>query len=494
MNAFAKNYRHIYTKQKKIAQISMAYLLCTIGTSLAAEPPEAQTKQISEATETRAVRVPYLAESVRNTIKDELRNEIVAQAAREHWGEPGALPEWIGRIKWGGDLRIRYQKNIFSKSNAPYENVLATNAGGGYTMQNTTENYQLYRLRARIGMQAKLSDAARIETRIASGSPSNPISTNQTMGNSFNRYGLALDLAAIKLEPWTWWQFGVGRTGNPWFGTDLVWASDLGFEGAFSKLSPNLIDGWPRPFVTVGAFPLEKQDCANAAQNTMCANDKWLYGAQMGLESPVSHRIGIKFGVGYYDYKKIAGAMNSLQDNANKGMTPKFVQRGNTVFNLDPTGATRLLGLAADYTELNMTGSLDIALLDPTHLVLIGDYVNNVGYDRNAITQRTSGQVDVPPRTKGYLAKLIVGKQEMRKGGDWQVSGTYKYLQRDAVVDAYTDSDLHLGGTDTKGWVLGLNYGITTDTWMTVRWLTADQIDGPPLAIDVVQIDLGAKF
>ena len=53
------------------------------------------------------VRVTYVPEVVRNQIKDELRQEVVAQAKSEHWAEPGALPGWLDRISWSGDMRVR---------------------------------------------------------------------------------------------------------------------------------------------------------------------------------------------------------------------------------------------------------------------------------------------------------------------------------------------------------------------------------------------------
>ncbi len=76
----------------------------------------------------------------------------------------------------------------------------------------------------------------------------------------------------------------------------------------------------------------------------------------------------------------------------------------------------------------------------------------------------------------------------------WKVFLYYKYLEADAVVDAFTDSDFHLGGTNTKGWILGTEFGLMKNTWLTLRWLTADEIEGPPLAIDVLQVDLNASY
>jgi len=89
---------------------------------------------------------------------------------------------------------------------------------------------------------------------------------------------------------------------------------------------------------------------------------------------------------------------------------------------------------------------------------------------------------------------MVAGWPQVTKFRDWQVSASYRYLQRDAVLDAFTDSDFHLGGTDAKGWVIGGKYGLARNTWLQLRYLSSDAIDGPPLGIDTLQVDLNAKF
>ncbi|MFN0040753.1 MAG: putative porin, partial [Burkholderiales bacterium] len=37
-------------------------------------------------------------------------------------------------------------------------------------------------------------------------------------------------------------------------------------------------------------------------------------------------------------------------------------------------------------------------------------------------------------------------------------------------------------------------YGLGANAWIRARWLSANEIDGPPLSIDVLQVDLNAKF
>jgi hypothetical protein len=94
----------------------------------------------------------------------------------------------------------------------------------------------------------------------------------------------------------------------------------------------------------------------------------------------------------------------------------------------------------------------------------------------------------------GWLARLTVGKMNIENYGDWNAHIGYKYLESDAVIDAFADSDFGLGGTNLKGYFIGANYGLGKNVWTTVRWMSASQIAGAPYAVDILQLDLNAKF
>jgi hypothetical protein len=67
-------------------------------------------------------------------------------------------------------------------------------------------------------------------------------------------------------------------------------------------------------------------------------------------------------------------------------------------------------------------------------------------------------------------------------------------LQRDAVLDGFTDSDFRLGGTDVQGYFIGADYVVNPRIQARLRYLSGNEIDGPPLGIDTVQLDLNASF
>jgi hypothetical protein len=135
----------------------------------------------------------------------------------------------------------------------------------------------------------------------------------------------------------------------------------------------------------------------------------------------------------------------------------------------------------------------DLSMFDPIHIIVTGDYVKNLAFDRTEI-RRLTGSNEVNPGDTGFQAKVAVGAPSVQNRGDWQAYIAYKRIESDAVLDAFTDSDFRLGGTNAKGYVLGGSYGLQKNTWLSLKWLSADEIETPVFGADVLQLDLNMKF
>jgi len=484
----------------------------------AIEQAEASQKEIVDGPNT--IHVNHVPETIkaeiRQQIKAELRESVVTDvlsvAKTERWGVPGVLPDWTYRIKFKGDLRMRAQLDQFGSVNKlVYRNFLAINEAGGVSAAgddlylNTIKDRQRVRLRARLGVDAKIDNAVKVSFRLSTGSRNDPVSTNNTLGNSAKRSEVLWDQAYLRYHgpldsDYPWVTFWAGRMPNPYLSTDLVWDSDLAFDGLAAKFHYNLrgsdslfdISELDRMlYFTLGAFPLQEVE--------LSADDKWLYGAQIGTEWVLENQSTIRFGVAYYDYRNTVGIFNPVRDGNDFDYTaPQYLQRGNTLFDIrhdsDPDkNRFNLFALAAEFEEINVTFSYDMVRFAPVHVVVVADYVKNIGFDGKEIETRTQG-TKVEEKTEGYQIKVVVGWPKLRIARDWQLSLAYKYLERDAVIDAFTDSDFHLGGTDAKGYILGGSYGLADNTWVSLRLLSSDEIDGAPLGIDTWQLDLNARF
>jgi hypothetical protein len=455
------------------------------------------------------ISVPYVPETVKDEIRDQIKSEVLQQAQAERWGEPGAFPEWLNHFTWYGDMRLRAEADRFPTDNAPNAPV-ATLQAFGVNVANSTEANNRLRIRARFGFDATVGDTIVVGMRLASGgvgSGSNPGSENQTLGNYESRSTVGFDRAYIAWSPETWLTLSGGRIGDPFFRpTTLIWANDVSLEGLVALVRPKIGATW-EPFLTVGLFPILQND----PTPTSSAPSKWLYAYQSGLALHFDDTASWSLAAALYDYRNIQGIPNpTTYSVAYNGTAAPFRQTGNTVFDINGLLNTEagtqdyLWGLASKFKELNIGTSLDLGFIGPLHATLNADWVSNLGFNQHEILQRTSYFVD--KQTSGWDTKLLVGYSTLREKHAWQAWLGYRYAQRDSTLDAFTDQDFHLGGTDAKGYYLGAAYAFENNTAVNLRWYSAKQIDGVelagadsvlsglPLAIDVLQLDVTAQF
>jgi polyhydroxyalkanoate synthesis regulator phasin len=499
------------------------------------EKTEAQALAKSGKGESAPVRVTYVPdfvkEEIRRDVRAELRDEVVkevkSQAKNEQWGIPAALPEWVGRIKPTADFRIRFEDQIFDKNNDPfgYQNYPATNVkysnNGQDNWWNTTEDRTRYRIRLRLGMEAQVADHLKAGVRVTTSNDRSPISINQTLGQYGQQYQIALDRAFLQYDyvdgkNVNWFSVWGGRFANPFFSTDNMHDPDLNFEGLASTFhmpfntdsaelkgykAPNptgrqqINMGNSKPnelFLTLGAFPLQ--------EIAMSSHDKWMWAAQGGGDWLFTKATRLKAGIAYYDYRNITAVRDPLGGSVNDWTAPQFFTHGNTLAQIsndvgESPASPRLVGLAAQYKLIDALVSLDYSGFDDnTHVMLTGNFTDNIGYNQQKVAQQVLVNNSATPKTKAYQVRLDVGQPIIEKFGDWGLWFAYKYLERDSVLDAFTDSNFHLSGTDAKGWVAGANFGLMKNTWANIRWLSSDAISGPKYSVDVLLVDLNARF
>lgn len=479
------------------------------------------------------VRVQYVPESVKAEIREQLKQEVLAQARTEGWAAPNAIPEWTERIKIEGDLRVRYQDDSFPKTNTPIAGFAPGAAGNpaalvndyplgtrfpagvdldenGLPTGNSTDDVNRLRLRARLGVLAKVNDTVSAGLRFTTGNVTDRVSTNQTLGSGFNKYSFLVDRAYIKYDPVEWASITGGRIPNPWFATDLVWDEDLNFDGVAVNLRNVTRTQALRPFATAGWFPLR-------ADSPPSAGKQWLAGGQIGAEYDLSSATRLRVGLAKYHYGRIEAYTDTNFDNI--GPLPGYGryahssalrQKGNTLVLTNPgAGAapwaedTPIYGLASKFEPWVLTATADLAHFDPVHVLLSAEYVKNTGFDRADILRRTGLNLTDGKDTAWHV-RLTVGMPSVRLAEDWQVFASYKYIGSDAVVDGFTDSDFGLGGTNLKGFVLGGSYGLSRDTSVGLRWYSARNIHGmtyDPTVIagqryevDTVMVDMNVRF
>lgn len=521
----------ILVKNGVLTQPQAKDLLDQARAEARARPTVAPAAAASTATDKPApqgtVRVTYVPESVRKQIAAEVKQQVLQQAQDQGWAEPSVIPGWTQRVRVYGDVRMRGQWDNFPSNNYNLfpdfngingsSNGYDTNSASLPPLLNTTQGRMRTRLRARLGVEAQITDWAVANIRIATGSDSSPVSTNQTLGatGDFSKYAIWLDTAYIQMKPVSYTTISVGRMPNPFWTTDLLYDDDLNFDGFAVANKFGHSDG-VQGFVTLGGFPVFNTafnlGSTNAAKTS--SQDGWLVAVQGGAEWRFQEEWKAKIGMGFFGYNNIEGRKSQLcvgptsfgSCSTDTTRAP-FIQFGNTVFpvrNISTAGSSttaqpQFYGLASKFQELDIHAQMSYYGFHPVDVVVDADYVMNMAFDRRKTASKSpvnnigANNAFVGGDT-GWTLKLTVGRPELKTAWDWNVSVAYKYIESDAVLDALTDSKFHLGGTNAQGFVLGGNLAFARDLWMSARWYSTNAISGPPYSVDSIMIDLNAKF
>lgn len=411
------------------------------------------------------------------------------------------------------------------------------------------------RLRARVGAEIDLGEDWTAGIRLATGENNSPVTTNQSLGlasqgqgGNFSKYAVWLDRAFFKYElgdnPDRNVAVMFGRFDNPFFCTDIIFDEDIGFDGVALKARYELFNGFT-PYLSGSFSPVFNTDF-NFSSNQPAkfeSTDKWLYAAQAGFDWKITKKIETKFGAAYYNFQNVEGELSdpytplTAQDAGNTDNTrPSFAQRGNTYMalrNIIPSALNNFgtsqqfqyFGLATPFQVLSFTGRLDFNQWEPCQISLRGEYARNLAYDQfdidaKAVNNRgplppvdpaaapvTTAAADGSTTTTApspvgayeggdtaWMVNLQIGKSVFEKRGDWNAFIGYRYVESDAVVDGFADSEFGGGGTNVKGFVVGGSIALSKRVKFGVQWMSAEQIAGPPLKTDTLMIDFSAKF
>lgn len=304
-----------------------------------------------------------------------------------------------------------------------------------------------HRIRARLAITAKVTDSISVKVRLASGSE-DPVSTNQSLDGSFSTKGIHLDRAYVQWKATNALAMKAGKISNPFYMPDkseLIWDGDLNPEGiamGFETQSKVKFYG-NLAYLMVDERSSTTDDC-------------YLFGGQIGVKIPMGGA-KLNIGGGYYSY-------------INQEGYPAFEEDfGNT---LDDEG-----NYTMDFTNFEGYIELD-AKLGKLPFGLYGHYVVNTEADED---------------DTGYQFGMSLGK--VKDPLSWQLKYSYKEIERDAVVGAFTDSDFIGGGTDGKGHEIQFGLGLAKHTSLGVSYfLNEIGLEGSSTDYDRLMIDLKFKF
>jgi hypothetical protein len=342
---------------------------------------------------------------VKQNQQNEMMGKEIAKAVEEK--QVGALPDsikWIENVKISGDLRYRHES-------------IDSQADGDWRAGRNR-----HRIRARLGLDAKVNNDFDVSFGIASGS-ADPVSTNQTLEDGFSSKAIWLDLAYFIWHPSSKKGLKVygGKMRNPFFrvgGNQLIWDDDLNPEGIAASYEIPFGET-DKLYINGGGFWVDESSGGV---------DTSLWGLQTYLKHTFEDKNYLTGGVSYYDYGNIRGH----GDLQNTWASTSHSFFGNTSSNGE---------FASDYDIIEAFGEYGFTIADkPT--ALYGSYVKNVEASTSEDT--------------GWLIGCRFNKT--KDTGTWELLYNYRDLEADAVLGAFSDSDFIGGGTGGKGHYFGFKY------------------------------------
>lgn len=403
-------------------QVAMVPMLLARIEQLEKANAESQQQQAAPAVAALETRVAAVEES------NDRQSDQLAQ---------GMASEWARNIKWKGD--IRYRQELFD-------------------VQGVPSDRDRQRIRARLGMEARISSTLLAGFQIASGDANDPRSTNATLTDANQRKTIGLDLGYVDWKPRDNLLFTVGKQKQPWFkagGSSLFFDNDTNPEGVAFQYG-----GKTGPFARAWGYWLAERSAA-ADSNVVGAQVGYVFGA-------------FTVAAGYWDYGAV---INKPILNFNASPAGNSTYTANADCSIpSPTGTTRCYAFDYNIAAADVQWS---GLLGGRPLTLFGAYLENT---------------DPSTFNTGYQLGFLLGRAA--DPNTWEFGVTYEDMERDAQFGGFVDSDFADGLTQGRGYVAQGSWAPVRNMNLKASYFINDRNYGTPTEADYkrLQLDLNYKF
>lgn len=320
----------------------------------------------------------------------------------------------FGPIRFSGDLRFR----------------LETLDNQGFDSLVEPEARRRLRLRARLAIDGTINKHFDWGTRIATGLFTDPISTNQTLTDFFERKTFALDRAFIRYDSKSekvGLQLVAGKFEPTFRRTQMVWDDDLNVEGASEAIY----------FKTKSALKQLKLVAVQLPFNEVTASkDGVLYGGQLQTDWQASDRVSANVNIGYYHWNRpdqvlfgLGASATQVNGGLSNGASLTGGQNGalGTTNRIIRDAAGTPIGLVAGFNLLDVLANVTWQASARYPVTFTFDFVHN-------LTDR------VRDEKNGYWVGAQVG--QTRETGDWLFGYYFTRIEQDAVLAPFNFSDI----------------------------------------------------
>jgi hypothetical protein len=334
--------------------------------------------------------------------------------------------DWAKTVKLKGDFRYRHEM---------------------IDQADLDETRTRHRIRARLGVEAKVTDNILSVMQLSTGQDADPRSSNQTLGGASNRKDILLDLAYAD------WKFadsadlivGKQRWAHVRPALSLFYDNDFNPEGAAVTFNRGILFG---------------SVYGNWLSESGGGDDGFFYGGQLGLRVPFGDTSNVAIATNYYTVDDPGGTDILYLGSSNGNSTNAD---GSLLYDFDVWEAQG---------ELNTT-------LGKLPLQAFVDYAQNT---------------DPDDLNEAYSVGVLLGKASNDR--TWELGAAYQSIGKDALFGQFVDSDFGGGKTDSDGWVFRLGY-VPVRNWTlnATYFLNKIGVDGGnDVDYDRLQLDLNYKF
>jgi hypothetical protein len=190
-------------------------------------------------------------------------------------------------------------------------------------------------------------------------------------------------------------------------------------------------------------------------------DDPWMFVLQGGVGANIG-TMWAKGGLSWYANQKIKGNILEWSSHSNTRNAD-----GEYIYNYSSFALDAEYGFKFDaYIQ---------------HLAFFGQFVSS----------------DADSDYNGWLAGFRFG-QKVKEFGDWELRYSYRYLEKDAVLDVLPDSDFYGGRTNAEGSEVRLNFGLAKHVVFSLDYYNTRTIDPAQGKTDepenLLQVDFNFKF
>ncbi len=345
----------------------------------------------------------------------------------------------LGNFSFSGDLRLRAET---------------------FDAGTLTQGRYRARYRARFNVGARLTDELSGGLTVASGDPTDPVSTNQSFTGFFTRKFFAIDRAFLSYKP-KWFKnftrgdldLTGGKYAYTWYRTPLILDNDLNPEGLSQSISWSFKESVLERITLVGV--------QNFIAESGGGKDTMMYGGQLQLAWKLGSNVRVATYGGFFDFRNtdaIRVALNNVNSAATAVTGGACTTTPGCTVTVAIPGTAQLTGNAQTNSASTTQYASKFGIVDTTLRFDIKTPVArwpimtqlNYVINTRACTNRTSAGLPVTPSSSsapcnpkdrdGYLAEIFFGRLQERN--DFQFGYGYFHIQREAVIAAFNESDL----------------------------------------------------